>query len=220
MAKESNKQIFEVSLVVRGLDLEDDNQIAQIFTIFGNNLQVSGSPQNAILNLLLDTGDPINATTSAITQLESNLPDIEVLRVDSDLVAIPDIARRIDRTRENVRQFADGTRGPGGFPACVGVVGDAIRVWRWADVESWLRDNAGYSFPTLPMPTSAIDILNARLSNTRQLATTTVRDMRQDYILNLSAPIKIDKPAASIIASSIAWHSNNSLPDNKHIVAA
>ena len=58
---------------------------------------------------------------------------------------------------------ADGKRGPGNFPAPRGVVGDAVRVWRWADVDAWLRHNAGYNFPTIPVPSWAIDTINASL---------------------------------------------------------
>jgi DNA-binding IclR family transcriptional regulator len=53
------------------------------------------------------------------------------LRIDQDLVSVSDIARRVSRTRESVRLLIDGKRGPGGFPAPLGTVGDGIRIWPW-----------------------------------------------------------------------------------------
>jgi hypothetical protein len=43
----------------------------------------------------------------------------------------------MDRTRESVRLLVDGKRGPGNFPAPIGVVGDGIRVWPWSVVLEW-----------------------------------------------------------------------------------
>ena len=55
----SNKQIFEVGLAVQGINLDDDNQVSQVFDMFGDDVQVSGSPNNGMVHLLLDTDDPL-----------------------------------------------------------------------------------------------------------------------------------------------------------------
>jgi len=91
------------------------------------------------------------------------VPTASVVRLDEELVGVSDIAQLADRTRESIRLYADGKRGPGNFPAPVGVVGDAVRVWRWADVDVWLHHNAGYDFPTVPVPSCAVDTINASL---------------------------------------------------------
>ncbi|MHB8191594.1 MAG: hypothetical protein ACYDHP_14500 [Ferrimicrobium sp.] len=174
-----DKQIFEVDLVVQGLDLDDDSQITRIFDMFGDDVQVSGSPEDGTIHLLLDTNDPIAETCAAIARLNSSLPQIEVLRIDSGLVAIPDIARRIGRSRENIRQFADGTRGPGGFPTPDGVVGDGIRVWRWANVELWLRNNVACEFPTVPIPSEMVDAINASLGTAGRIVGMVAKDTRR-----------------------------------------
>ena len=157
--------IFELRLVATGLSLDNDEQLCRLIDAFGEDTTVAGSPEVGELSLLLDAGDPLTAALDAIAELRRVAPEIQVRRVDEDLVAIPDITVRIGRTRENVRQLADGTRGPGSFPPPVGIVGDAIRVWRWADVEPWLRGHARYDFPTRPLPTTVLDTLNACLSN-------------------------------------------------------
>jgi hypothetical protein len=62
----------------------------------------------------------------------------EVTGLDFDLVNTTEIADRIGRTRQTVRQYVDGLRGPGGFPAPLGVPG-GVRVWDWGSVNEWLR---------------------------------------------------------------------------------
>ena len=58
--------------------------------------------------------------------------------LEFDLVNTTDVADRIGRTRQTVRQYADGVRGPGEFPVPLGVPG-GVRVWDWGSVNEWLR---------------------------------------------------------------------------------
>ena len=60
---------------------------------------------------------------------------------DCNLVSQADIARRINRTRQQVGQYVSGKRGPGGFPApeCGLTVGHPL--WRWCEVSYWLWQN-------------------------------------------------------------------------------
>jgi hypothetical protein len=62
----------------------------------------------------------------------------EVVGLDFDLVNTTEIADRIGRTRQTVRQYVDGLRGPGQFPAPLGAPG-GVRVWDWGSVNEWLR---------------------------------------------------------------------------------
>ena len=91
-----------------------------------------------------------------------------VLRVDPELVSIPDIAERTGWDCEPVRQMADGTRGPSGFPAPVGIVGDGIRVWEWAHVFEWGNSNTwggdGSVVTPVPVGSQVAAQINASLS--------------------------------------------------------
>jgi hypothetical protein len=67
-----------------------------------------------------------------------------------------EIARRANRSRENIRQLVAGLRGPGGFPPPVANLKQKSPIWRWADVEAWLRRRSGGEAnsprPPIPLP--------------------------------------------------------------------
>lgn len=75
------------------------------------------------------------AAHRAIHQLRTAL-GVTVDRVDADLVDIPEIAARLDKTRQTVHLWATGERRPSTFPRPVAVVGGK-RIWRWAEVAAW-----------------------------------------------------------------------------------
>jgi hypothetical protein len=64
----------------------------------------------------------------------------KVTGVDRELVNISDIADRVGRSRQSVRQLVTGQRGQGHFPLPVGSPG-GVRVWTWSEVASWFRAN-------------------------------------------------------------------------------
>ena len=69
--------------------------------------------------------------------LDEHAPDLIPLRLDDDLVAASDIAARLGITRQAVAQFVQPSSG---FPSPVGTCASA-RVWRWAEVNEWLREH-------------------------------------------------------------------------------
>jgi hypothetical protein len=92
------------------------------------------------------------------------LPEAIVARLDQDLVSIPDIADRTDRTRESVRLLVDGKRGPGGFPAPIGTVGGSIRIWPWAVVLDWLSQQLRQDLGERAVPPDVAAAVDARLA--------------------------------------------------------
>jgi hypothetical protein len=60
---------------------------------------------------------------------------------DCNLVSQADIARRINRTRQQVGQYVSGRRGPGGFPAPVCDLTEGHPLWQWCEVSYWLWQN-------------------------------------------------------------------------------
>lgn len=76
------------------------------------------------------------------------------MRLVDPLVSISDIAEEAGVTRQGVRSWAVGTR-QSGFPRGLATVGDGIRVWRLAEVDSWLRDAVGLGSANCRYPSAA-----------------------------------------------------------------
>lgn len=87
----------------------------------------------------------IEAIAAAIQRVETAGP--VVLRVDNDdLATTGDIAHRIFRSRETVRLWASGTKGPGGFPPPANPRRDTT-FYSWAEVLPWLRERQRLDLP-------------------------------------------------------------------------
>jgi hypothetical protein len=86
--------------------------------------------------------DLASAIVAAVHSLESvGLTPVRV--VDQDLLTLADIADRIGQSRESVRRYALGARGPGQFPSPINPSRDGVMFYRWSEVAPWLRKNLG-----------------------------------------------------------------------------
>jgi hypothetical protein len=63
--------------------------------------------------------------------------------VDQDLVTLADIADRIRQSRESIRRYVTGARGPGGFPPPVNPAREGTLFYRWSEVAPWVREHLG-----------------------------------------------------------------------------
>jgi hypothetical protein len=102
------------------------------------------------------------AIASAVRDVEST--GLTVLRIlDEDLLTLADIADRIGQSRESVRRYATGERGPGGFPPPVNPARDGTVFYRWTEVAPWLRSRLGLDIPEVdPALVFANLVLQAR----------------------------------------------------------
>ena len=79
------------------------------------------------------------AITSAIRDVRAASIGATILRVDDcNLVTQSEIARKIERTRQQVHQYITGERGPGGFPPPACHITDKAPLWHWCEVAHWL----------------------------------------------------------------------------------
>jgi hypothetical protein len=91
-----------------------------------------------------------DAIASAVRAVESaNLTVVRVL--DEDLLTLADIADRIGQSRESVRRYASGERGPGGFPPPVNPARDGTLFYRWSEVAPWLRARLDLEVPEVEL---------------------------------------------------------------------
>jgi hypothetical protein len=129
---------YNVALLVEGLDLTDEN-LDRLFEVLPDAVPASaGGP--VTVTSPVDAHSAESGVFALADVIAGAFPEAVVVRVDQDLVSIPDIAERTGRSRESIRLLVEGKRGPGGFPAPVGTVGDGIRVWPWASVLDWFSN--------------------------------------------------------------------------------
>lgn len=127
---------FTVTILFHALDLGDPQVMEALFSTLPQAVpaEIDGS---TTVSAEIEAADAEAAAFTLADRVTNAVPVAVPVRVDQDLVAISDIAERIGRSRESVRLLVEGKRGPGSFPAPVGVVGDSIRVWPWAVVVEW-----------------------------------------------------------------------------------
>jgi hypothetical protein len=102
------------------------------------------------------------AIVSAVRGIESvGLTALRVL--DEDLVTLADIGGRIGQSRESVRRYVSGERGPGGFPPPANPAREGTVFYRWSEVAPWVRQHLGLDVPnTDPALVVANLVLQAR----------------------------------------------------------
>jgi hypothetical protein len=80
------------------------------------------------------------AVLTAIHDIETAGIGAKVEHIEPDeLVTMSEIARRLHLSREGVRKWVAGLRGPGNFPPPVGSLTRRSPLWRWTDVIQWHR---------------------------------------------------------------------------------
>ncbi|TVP66327.1 MAG: hypothetical protein EA340_11835 [Nitriliruptor sp.] len=142
---------FTFALLVGGFDVNDDQHIGAFYAHGLDDATAEDRGDHALVTFYREASAPDAALWSAIGDLREALPGCRVLRVDDQLVNAADVAAMTGRTPESIRQLAAGTRGPGGFPTPAGVVGNGVKIWRWAEVQPWLAAHGiGTDAETLP----------------------------------------------------------------------
>lgn len=129
---------FRLNIVFTDVDFDDDD----VFDALGELANVTWRSQGryAFATAIIDAPSALKAADLVTQQVTKLVPSARPIRLDDDLVSIPDVAGRVGVTREAVRNWANGAR-HANFPLPRGVVGDGIKVWAWSDVSGWLREN-------------------------------------------------------------------------------
>lgn len=160
---------FNVTLVVENLGLNDDD-LDRLFDALPDAVP-------ADIAGLVTVESPVEADTAEgaafalVETIVDLFPEAQPCRLDQDLVSIPDIAGRTERSRESVRLLVDGKRGPGSFPSPVGTVGDGIRVWPWALVVQWFAESLNEEVDDPGVPPHVAAVVDACLAARRQRLT-------------------------------------------------
>lgn len=135
---------WEFTLVVDGVDLQDEELIDRLFEAGLDDATVSRTVGVQLIDVAREADTYAQALLSALRQLRAAAPGARVVRVEPDqLVTMAEIAERYGRSRESVRLLMAGERGPGGFPAPLSHGAKRTRLWRWSDVLAWFRTRLG-----------------------------------------------------------------------------
>lgn len=178
---------FAFTATVTGLDLDDIDQLDGLLT--GSFVVVPGEI-DGVTSLSVEIGaasgeDALKALVDHIAHVE---PRLTLVRVDEDLVNIPEIAVRLDLSREAVRLLACGERGDGDFPRHRTIVGQQ-KLWTWADVHAWalVHGRVAAEEPH-PLDTPCVDWFNGQLVPVLE-----------------HAPVDVTRPALTVLVLGRPW---------------
>jgi hypothetical protein len=162
MTTAANTNIFTVLFRIPAA-MELDEYAERVYTSRAlNDAMLGGPDRNGVFDIELERPGKSfpRAVLKAITEVQTVLPEAELLRVEpDDLVTVAAIAGRLGRSHESVRLLSQGRRGPGGFPAPVGHIDDKTQVWHWSEVAQWFKERMGVDVADLP-ETAFLAVLN------------------------------------------------------------
>ena len=171
--------IQHFTLIVDGSDLQSESHIDSLFEAGCDDATVGRVDGVQYIDFDREAESLAEAIIAAVRDVEK-VEGVQVTRVaDAGLVSMTDIASRLGRTRESVRLFVTGARGPGGFPPPVTDPRGRYRLWRWSDVTHWLETNFGEHVEAKDQLVTAI---NASLELRRHR-----HDLSSDHRSNLRA---------------------------------
>ena len=120
-----------------------DAEIEALYEAGCDDAGVETGPLGTLIQFEREAPTLAQAITSAVRDIDE-VPGLRAVGVACDnMVTLLDIANRSGRTREAVRLWASGDRGPGGFPAPQMITTGGERVWDWEQVDVWLREHRG-----------------------------------------------------------------------------
>jgi hypothetical protein len=147
------------------LRLDQEVDEAQADSLYGvlHDGSITTGPGGTEIEFTREADGWVEAIVSAVRDVES----VTGLRVSGagqeDLVSLLDIAHRARRSREAVRLWAAGKRGPGGFPAPEWQSPSGERFWSWPDVAWWISEHLHLAVEVAPEAIRLADeVLKAR----------------------------------------------------------
>jgi hypothetical protein len=133
---------YEFTLVLTGLSDLTPEVVDALYEAGCDDATIAARAGRVYITFDRAAASMKDAILSAIGNVRSAGVGADVLRVDyCSLVTQADIARKIGRSRELVRQYIMGNRGPGRFPAPVCEITDGSPLWYWCEVAHWLCEN-------------------------------------------------------------------------------
>lgn len=180
MSKQSSTHSFV--LVLDGFDRPEAEIEDSLFEAGCDDALLSFRGTTPFLEFDREAQSLEEAVLSAIQNVETAHVGATVLRVEpDDLVSASEIARRTSSSRETVRLWHEGERGPGTFPPPVASVGIRTILWSWAEVSVWLLREGKLEDERIVQEARLLAMINALLNQERYgpVVQTTTRAIRE-----------------------------------------
>jgi hypothetical protein len=145
---------YEFTLILSGIDELSDEVLDRLYENGCDDALLGVRDGVVFADFSRAARSLTDAVLSASRDIMKAKVGATVVHVEPDeFVTMSEIARRLDLTREGVRKWVVGTRGPGQFPPPVGNVRRKSPLWRWTDVLNWYES----SLPSLQAKPKAAD---------------------------------------------------------------
>ena len=129
---------YEFSFILSGFSLRDNEPADALYEMYPDST-LSGWQGQVLMDLRLAAETALDALRQGRAGVEM-VVGVHVVALHEDLVGVPDIATRTERSDESIRQHVRGLRGDGHFPPAVGVLKGGTMVWRWSEIAPKLRE--------------------------------------------------------------------------------
>lgn len=135
-------QEYEFTLVLSGIQELSDDVLDSFYEAGCDDGLVGMRDGIAYVDFARRANSFQDAVLTAIRDVEKTGAQVQHIEPD-EMVTMSEIARRLNVTREGVRKWIGGLRGPGNFPAPIGNLKNRSAIWRWTDVLQWKRKVEG-----------------------------------------------------------------------------
>ena len=140
-----------------------DAEIEALYEAGCGDAAVETGPLGAMVDFDREAPSLAEAITAAVRDVEK-VAGVRAVGVACDaMVTLLGISERVGVSREAVRLWAAGLRGPGGFPRPVMITAGGESVWEWEQVVPWLMkhgpDRQAVAAWSLPAEASKAHVL-------------------------------------------------------------
>ena len=153
---------FAFAVTVAGLDLDDADLLERLHS--AEFVLVPSETDGVVtLDVEIDAETGEDALQGFLDHLAA-APEVSVRHVGADLVNATEVGKRLDVSREAVRTWATGIRGPADFPDHWCVLAGGQKLWTWASVHDWaaVNDRLPGDLPC-PLDAACVDWFNGTL---------------------------------------------------------
>src|SRR5262245_37849327 len=131
---------YEFALILSGIDELTDDVLDRLYEAGCDDALLGVRDGVVFADFSREAESLTDAVLSATRDVKRAGVGATVVHVEPDeFVAMSEIARRLGLSREGVRKWILGARGPGRFPPPVGNVRRNSPLWRWTDVLNWYQ---------------------------------------------------------------------------------